>query len=143
MLVMNDGIMFTSRWSSAKLRKLLLGAALVLVLMLTVPHFIATTSGAYKLAVATAHQTPQFREALGSPVTEAWFCDGKEVWGNPATAEFMIPVRGRMRRGNLRALAIQDGGRWRLTELTLELSKPDEHIDLLSNAGRPSGDSRL
>jgi hypothetical protein len=123
-----------------RFRNLLLGAVLVLVLMLAVPYFIGTTSGAYKLAIAMAHQTPQFRESLGTPVTEAWFSDGKLVWGNPATAEMMIPVRGRMRRGNLRALAIKDGGRWRLTELTLELSQPDKHIDLLANAERPSDD---
>jgi Cytochrome oxidase complex assembly protein 1 len=124
--------MFTSGWSSARSRNLLFGAAFVIVLMLTVPHFMATTSGAYKLAVATAHQSPQFTEALGNPVAEAWFSEGKEEWGNPARAEMLIPVRGRMRKGNLRARAIKDGGRWQLTELTLELTQPDEHIDLLS-----------
>jgi Cytochrome oxidase complex assembly protein 1 len=124
--------MFTSGWSSARLRKLLLGAALFILLMLTVPHFMATTSGAYKLAVETAHQTPHFTEALGTPVTEAWFSGGKEEWENPATAEMLIPVRGRMRSGNLRVRAIKNGGRWRLTELTLELTQPDESIDLMA-----------
>jgi len=124
--------MSTSKWSSARSRRLLWGGALVLILMLTVPHFMATTSGAYKLAVATAHQSPQFGEALGNPVAEAWFSEGREEWGNPAKAEMLIPVQGRMRRGNLRAHASKDGGRWRLTELTLELTQPDEHIDLLS-----------
>ena len=85
---------------------------------------------------------PLFSEALGAPVKEAWFSDGKTVLANPATAELLIPVRGRMRRGNLRAKAIKDGGSWRLTELTLELSQPDEQVDLLSNARRPSDDSR-
>jgi hypothetical protein len=99
--------------------------------MLTVPHFMATTSGAYKLAVATAHQSPRFRETLGDPVTEAWFSEGKEEWGSPAKAEMLIPVQGRIRRGNLRVRAIKDGGRWRLLELALELTQPDEHIDLL------------
>jgi hypothetical protein len=99
--------------------------------MLTVPHFVATTSGAYKLAVATAHQKDEFTQTLGPPITEAWFSEGKEMWSNPATAEMLIPVRGQTRRGNLRARAIKDGGQWRLTELTLELTSPDEHIDLL------------
>jgi hypothetical protein len=127
---------------SSRLRNLLLGAVLIVVLILTLPHYMATTSGAYKLAVATAHQSPQFGDVLGSPVTEAWFSDGKIVWANPATAEMLIPVRGRMRRGNLRVLAVKDGGRWRLTELALELSQPDERINLLSNASRPSNESR-
>ena len=124
--------MFTSKWSSARSRKLLWGAALVAILMLTVPHFVAANSGLYKLAVTTAHQSQQFRDVLGSPITEAWFSEGAWQLGNSGGGEELIPVKGRMRRGNLRARGSKDGGRWRLTELTLELTQPDEHIDLLS-----------
>jgi hypothetical protein len=99
--------------------------------MLTVPHFVATRSGAYKLAIATAHQSSQFTAALGTPVTEAWFSEGKEEWGNPARATLTVPVEGPKRHGNLQILAVRDAGRWRLTELTLELTQPDDHIDLL------------
>ncbi len=124
--------MLTSGWSSARSRKLLLGAAIVLVLMLTVPHFMATNSGIYKLAVSTAHQSPQFREALGPPISEAWFSEGEWQWGDSGKGKMLIPVRGRLGSGNLRALAIRDAGHWRLTQLTLELAQPNEHIDLLS-----------
>ena len=120
-----------SGWWSPRSRNLLLGAALILVLMLTIPHFITTTSGAYKLAIATAHQSPQFKEALGVPVTEAWFSEGNWEWGNSAKGEMLIPVRGQVRSGKLRVLAVKDDGRWRLTELTLELAQPDGHVDLL------------
>ncbi len=99
-------------------------------------HFAGTTSGAYKLAVATAHQTREFNEALGAPITEGWFSQGKIVWGNPVTAELVIPVRGKLRKGNLQVLAIKDSQGWRLTELTLELTQPDEQIDLLPKSGR-------
>jgi len=95
---------------------------------------VATTSGAYKLAVATAHQNTQFTQTLGPPIKEAWFSEGKQVWSNPATAEMLIPVRGQMRSGNLRAHAIKEAGQWRLTELMLELASPDERIDLLGKA---------
>ena len=95
---------------------------------------MATTSGAYKLAVATAHQNTQFTQTLGPPIKEAWFSEGKQVWSNPATAEMLIPVRGQMRSGNLRARAIKEAGQWRLTELMLELASPDERIDLLGKA---------
>jgi hypothetical protein len=124
--------MFTSKWSSARSCKLFWSASFVVLLMFTLPHFIATTSGAYKLAVATARQTPQFTEALGRPVSEAWFSDGKTEYGNPTKAELMIPVKGSRQKGDLRVLAIEEDGRWRLTELTLELTQPDKHIDLLS-----------
>lgn len=120
-----------SSWLSPRFRTLSLGAAFVLALMLTVPHFMATSEEAYKLAVATAHETPQFGETLGVPIREGWFSEGKVEFGNPARAELLIPVRGRIRNGNLRALAVKDDGRWRLKELTLELAQPDERIDLL------------
>src|SRR4029077_9211159 len=120
-----------SGWWSPRFRNLSLGAAFVLLLILAVPHFMATTSGAYKLAVATASQSPQFREALGVPVTEAWFSEGQEEWGNPAKATLVVPVHGRKRQGSLRALAVKEAGTWRLTELTLELTQSGDHIDLL------------
>src|SRR5713226_6139411 len=120
-----------SGWWSPRFRNLLLGAVLVLVLMLTLPHFMATTSGAYKLAVATAHQSPQFREALGVPATEAWFSEGNIELGNEARAEIVVPVHGQRHQGNLRALAIKDGGSWRLQELILELTQSGDRIDLL------------
>lgn len=113
-------------------RKLLWGGALVLILMITAPHFIATNSGIYKLAVTTAYQSQRFRDMLGSPISEAWFSEGTWQLGDSGRGEIVIPVQGGMRRGNLRARALKDGGGWRLTELTLELTRPDEHIDLLS-----------
>lgn len=117
---------------SSRLRKFLVGAALILVLMLIVPHFAMTSSAAYKLAIATAHQSPQFTAVMGTPVKEAWFSEGKEDLGISATAEMLIPVRGSIRKGNLRVLAIKNNGRWQLRTLILELTKPEEHIDLLS-----------
>jgi hypothetical protein len=124
--------MFISGWLSRKNLMWLLRALLLVALVSMVAQFAAKKSDAYKLAVATAHQTPQFTAALGTPVTEAWFSEGKVEFGNPVKAEMLIPVQGRMRRGNLRARAMKDEGRWRLTELTLELTQPDERVDLLS-----------
>jgi hypothetical protein len=121
----------SSSWWSPKLRVRLLVAAIVLALGFPIVHFAGTANGAYTLAVATAHQTPRFGEVLGAPVTEGWFPEFKFTFGEPGSAKLLIPERGRLRRGNLRALAIKEDGRWRLTELTLELEQPDEHIDLL------------
>jgi hypothetical protein len=121
--------MSSSGWSS---RKRLSGAAIILALGFPIVHFIGTGSGAYTLAVATAHQTPQFGEVLGTPIREGWFTESKFTFGESWSAKLLIPVRGRLRSGKLRALAIKDSGHWRLTELTLELTRPDEHIDLLS-----------
>jgi hypothetical protein len=93
--------------------------------------FAAKRFDPYKLAIQTARQNRDFVDLLGSPVTEGWFFDGKEQLGDPATAQLLIPVRGSTRTGNLRVRAIKENGRWRLTQLTLELANPDKSVDLL------------
>ncbi len=117
---------------SPNLSRLLVLGSLFIVLVLVVPHFLATSTGSYKLAVATARKSPQFTDALGSPVKEGWFSEGKSEWGDQARSEIVIPVYGQKRTGKLRALAIKEGADWRLQELTLELARPADHIDLLS-----------
>ena len=84
-----------------KFRRFSIVTVFVVCLMLTVPHFLATRNSAYKLAVATAHQSPVFRQALGPPISESWFFEGKWVWNT--TADMRIPVRGQIRSGKLRA----------------------------------------
>ena len=121
-----------NRGRSRSVRGWLLPGGIVVALMFTVPHYMATSSGAYKLAVSTASQTPQFREALGVPVKEAWFSEGKFRWGERGSAELLIPVHGHLGSGNLRVVAVKDDGRWKLTELVLELEHPERRIDLLS-----------
>jgi hypothetical protein len=120
-----------SGWLSQRFLTWLLGAVLLGALVPIMGQFAVRRSDAYNLAAATAHQMPQFRETLGTPIREGWFSGGRWEFGNPARAELTIPVKGSRQKGNLRALAIKQDGRWRLTELTLELTQPDEHIDLL------------
>jgi hypothetical protein len=132
-----------SSWLSPRLRNWLLMAVLLGLLIPVVSQFVAKSSDAYKLAVATAHQTPQFTEALGAPIREEWFSEGRTEYGNPTKAELTIPVKGSRGKGDLRALAIKEDGRWKLKELTLELAQSGERIDLLANAAQPrSGESR-
>lgn len=109
----------------------LLVATLLGVLIPPVFHFVAKRFDPYKLAIQTARKNHDFVELLGSPVTEGWFIDSKEELGNPTTAQLLIPVRGSTRTGNLRVRAIRENGRWRLTQLTLEVANPDKSVDLL------------
>jgi hypothetical protein len=108
--------------------------AATLLGLLVPPLFIfaAKRFDPYKLAVQTARQNHEFIDLLGSPVSEGWFFDGKEQLGDPATAQLLIPVRGSTRTGNLRVCAIKENGRWRLTQLTLEVAEPDKAVDLLA-----------
>lgn len=119
---------------SPRLRNVCVGAALILVLTFTLPHFVATSSGAYRLALETANQTPQFVERLGKPIGEAWFSEGRTQYGNPAKAELTIPVTGAKEKGNLQVIAIRENGDWKLTRLTLELARSGEQIDLLAGS---------
>jgi hypothetical protein len=101
--------------------------------MFTLPHFLATTGGAYKLAIATADQTPAFTDVLGAPIKEARFSEAKVQYGDSGKAELIIPVTGSKQKGDLHALAVMQGGRWKLRQLTLELTPSGERIDLLAN----------
>ena len=118
-----------------RLRVILILVPVFLLFLLLVPHFVATSGGDYKLAVATAHKSPRLVEALGSPLKEGWFSEGKRETGDHAKSEMSIPIRGPKRAGSLRVFAIRDNGTWQLQELSLELTDPGEHIDLLSNRG--------
>ncbi|MGA9526646.1 MAG: cytochrome c oxidase assembly factor Coa1 family protein [Terriglobales bacterium] len=121
------------RWLS---RRRLTG--LLVVVLLGVPIFVVAQiavrrSDAYNLAVITANRTPQFLDALGAPVREGWFSGFKWEFGNPPNAELDIPVEGSRRKGNLHSLAIKQDGHWQLTVLSLDLTQPDERIDLLQS----------
>lgn len=122
-----------SGWLSPRVRNWLLLALLLGLLIPLITQLIARRSDAYKLAVATAHNTPLFAQTLGAPAKEAWFSGGSVGYGNPTTAELTIPVSGSKQKGDLQVVAIKQGGQWRLKELTLELAGSGERIDLLAN----------
>lgn len=122
-----------TRSPSAKVLRWSIGIMLLAALILTLPHYVATRSNAYKLAISTAHARPEFNDALGLPIREAWFSAGTIEYGAKPKAELTIPVRGAQRKGNLRVLAIKDHGNWGLKELILDLAEPEKRIDLLWN----------
>jgi hypothetical protein len=124
--------MYRPHWLSRRFLTWILWCILLGTCVPPVLEFTAKRFDPYKLAIQTAHQSREFLDALGSPVKEGWFFDGHEQFGDAATAEMMIPVQGSTRTGNPCVKAIKDHGRWRLTQLTLELSKPDQSIDLLA-----------
>jgi hypothetical protein len=112
------------------------GWAIFVLVIATVPHFIAVSGGDYKLAVRTAHQSHQFNDLLGAPVQEGWLSEGKSTVGKgtaevPVRSEMLIHVRGKRQGGNLRVQAIKIDGVWELKELTLELGESGTPIDLL------------
>ena len=123
-----------SSWFTPRLRNWLLLAVLLGLLIPLITQLMARRSDAYKLAVATARTTPLFTETLGAPAKEAWFSGGSIEYGNPTTAKLTIPVAGSKQKGDLRVVAVKEGRHWKLKELTLELARSGERVDLL--AGR-------
>src|SRR5450755_1000856 len=124
--------MYRPRWLSRRFLMWILGCTLVGIVGPLPFHLVAKKFDPYKLAIQTARQNREFLDALGSPVKEGWFFDGQQQFGDPAAAEMMIPVRGSARAGNLCVRAIKNHGPWHLTQLTLELTKPDQSINLLA-----------
>jgi hypothetical protein len=122
-----------SGWLSPRVRNWLLLVVLLGLFIPLIAQLMARSSDAYKLGVATAHSIPLFTETLGSPAKEAWFSGGAIDYGNPMRAELTIPVAGPKQKGDLWVVAIKQDGRWRLTELRLELAQSGERIDLLGN----------
>lgn len=119
-------------WLSRRFLTWIVACTLVGILVPPVFHLAAKRFDPYKLAIETARQNREFIDALGSPVQEGWFLDSEMRLGNPATAKILIPVRGSVRAGNLRVRATKEHGRWCLTELTLELTQPDQTVNLLA-----------
>lgn len=129
------------KWRLPISRKQLWMWVIFLVLISTVPHFVTTLSGDYRLAVATAHQSLQFNEALGAPVKEGWLSQGKSTFQEPIRSERLIHVSGTKRKGNLRVLALKEDGQWKLLGLTLELERPDESIESINLLAAGNADS--
>ena len=121
-----------SSFTAQRISKYVIFAFVFALLLLGLPHFLATGNGAYKLAVATARQNDHFNETLGTPIKEGWSSQYSYELGEGGRANFSIPVQGKLRKGTLSAAAIKVHQRWELTQLKLEVEGNSESIDLLS-----------
>jgi Cytochrome oxidase complex assembly protein 1 len=88
----------------------------------------------YKGALAKAKASPEVIEALGSPIDDGLFVSGSTN-ANGATGEsnLSIPISGPKGKGTIYVKAEKSLGRWKYSELVVEIGKTGERIDLLDS----------
>lgn len=85
----------------------------------------------YKDALARAKANPAVIEALGSPITDGLFLSGStNVNGASGEADLSIPISGPKGKGTIYLKAEKSLGRWKYSDLVVEIQKSGERIDL-------------
>jgi hypothetical protein len=87
----------------------------------------------YKDSLARAKANPAVIEALGSPIKDGLFISGNtNVNGASGEANLSIPISGPKGKGTLYVKAEKALGRWKYTDLVVEIQNTGERIDLLT-----------
>ncbi|HEX8441165.1 cytochrome c oxidase assembly factor Coa1 family protein [Archangium sp.] len=94
-------------------------------------------SGAVVEAVALARQSPEVRQALGEPIEQGLWVQGRiHSGGDQESADVTLPLKGPKAEGTLRMEAYKNGDAWTFTTLQVEVpGQPPIH--LLGDAPAP------
>jgi hypothetical protein len=116
---------------------LLVSAALLVGLLLAgvleLVTSMMTSSGAYKVAVQRARESPQVAEEFGSPLKVGWFTSGNiSVSGETGVADLSIPISGPREKGRIVVHAKKEHGTWTFQTLEVEVDGEDTIIPLLT-----------
>jgi hypothetical protein len=113
---------------------LLFAAGLVLV-VISIVFGALKSSDAYKVALAKAKADPRVVNALGSPIEDGFFVSGKtNVTGSSGLADLTIPISGPRGKGTIYFVASKFAGEWTFSKLIVEVEKTGEKIDLTEQA---------
>lgn len=94
------------------------------------------SSDAYKQAVARAKSDSRVVEAIGQPIKEGMFVSGNtNVEGGSGKSDLTIPIHGPKGAAKIHAVATKSGGQWEYSNLTVEVEKTGETIDLNQSDG--------
>ena len=108
----------------------LLFCAFVAAITLTVFGAIKSTD-AYKNAVGRAKADPRVTQAIGTPITEAWYVSGNtHVSGASGESELSIPIHGPKGNATIYVTAIKSAGEWRYSKLIVKIAASGQTIDL-------------
>jgi len=89
----------------------------------------------YKDALARVKPDPAVIETLGSPITERFLVsENTNVNGASGEANLSIPISGPNGKGTIYVAAKKSLGRWNYSELTAEIEKTHQRIDLLGSS---------
>jgi hypothetical protein len=90
----------------------------------------------YKDALARAKANPAVIEALGEPIKDGLFVSGNtNVNGASGESNLAIPISGPKGKGTIYLKAEKSMGRWKYSQLEVEIEKTKERIDLDGTAG--------
>ena len=90
----------------------------------------------YKDSLAKAKANPAVIEALGEPIKDGIFVSGNtNVNGASGESNLAIPISGPKGKGTIYLKAEKSVGRWKYSELVVEIEKTKERIDLMKTGG--------
>jgi lipopolysaccharide export LptBFGC system permease protein LptF len=115
-------------------------AALVCIGGFTVffEHLIKS-SDAYSGALARAKSNPAVIAALGTPIKDGFFVNGT-ISENDSSgrAYFAIPITGPNGTAKIYVAASRSLGKWHFNDLTVQIDKTQERIDVLATNQLPA-----
>ena len=97
--------------------------------------FIFTVFGAlkgiepYQMALERVQNSPRAKQLLGEPIRDGWVVSGSfSVQNDTGDADITFAVSGSKDSGNVHVIANRAGGKWTITNLTLDTK--NESVDL-------------
>ena len=114
---------------------LALFAAFIISILMIVFGAMKSTD-VYKDALTRAKTNAAVIDALGSPIKDGLFVSGNtNVNGASGESDLSIPISGPKGKGTIYLKAEKSLGRWKYSNLEVEIQKSGERIDLLKTPG--------
>ena len=108
---------------------LLLLAAGIVVVIVSIVFGALKSSDAYKTALAKAKADPRVVNALGSPIKDGFFVSGTtNVSGSSGHADLTIPISGPKGKGTIYFVASKFAGEWTFSKLMVEIKATGQRI---------------
>jgi hypothetical protein len=96
----------------------------------------------YQLAIKSAAENQQVREALGEPIKPGFFIAGNfEENGPSGSVDISVPVSGPKGEGTIYVIAKKTAGQWKTERLDVELKKDGSRVTLLKPRGASGDDA--
>ena len=112
-------------------------AAGVIFLLLSLIFGMMKSSDAYKQAMVQVRASAAVSAALGTPIKEGFFTSGSvNVSGPSGRAELAIPISGPKGSGTVYVEAAKSMGQWSFKRLVVAIYDTNERIDLLEGGSR-------
>ncbi len=90
------------------------------------------SSDAYQMAVYETRNSPDVISKIGEPIVEGFFTTGSiNTNGGSGSADMAIPISGPKGEATVYASATKSAGKWKFSDLVVEIENTQDRIDLL------------